>query len=75
MIVTTGSVVGIYFVTTLEQHRGKGYGQALTWAAVSGGCDRGCSLASLQSSQLGFSVYRRMGFAHVNDYVALHPKG
>lgn len=69
MLVVTGRVAGIYWVATRESHRGRGYGEALTWAAVAGGGALGCELASLQASKLGRPVYARMGFAHVLDYV------
>jgi GNAT superfamily N-acetyltransferase len=73
ILVATGSIAGIYFVATLEQHRGLGYGEALTWAAIEGGREFGCRLASLQASKLGRPVYARMGFAHVFDYPSLLP--
>ena len=68
ILFTTGDVAGIYWVATLEEARGRGYGAALTWAAVAGGQRAGCRVASLQASQLGRPVYARMGFAHVLDY-------
>jgi GNAT superfamily N-acetyltransferase len=73
MLIATGSVAGIYWVATLDEQRGRGYGAALTWAAVEGGRALGCELASLQASQLGRPVYTRMGFAHVLDYEHLLP--
>jgi GNAT superfamily N-acetyltransferase len=73
MLVATGAVGGIYWVATLEEQRGRGYGEALTWAAVEGGREQGCTVASLQASQMGRPVYARMGFAHVLDYEYLHP--
>jgi hypothetical protein len=68
MLITTGDVAGIYWVSTLEEQRGRGYGAALTWAAAAGGEQRGCRIASLQASKQGRPVYARMGFAHVLDY-------
>ena len=73
MLIATGSIAGIYFVATLEEHRGRSYGEALTWAAVEAGSEFGCRLASLQASKLGRPVYARMGFAHVLDYQSLLP--
>jgi len=68
LLAVTGAVAGIYWVGTLEGVRRRGYGEALTWAAVAGGREAGCRVASLQASQLGRPVYARMGFAHVLDY-------
>ena len=73
LLVTMGAVGGIYWVATLEEQRGRGYGEALTWAAVAGGSEAGCRIASLQASQMGRPVYARMGFAHVLDYEQLLP--
>jgi GNAT superfamily N-acetyltransferase len=73
LLVSTGSVAGIYWVATLEEQRGRGYGAALTWAAVAGGRELGCRIASLQASKAGRPVYERMGFEHVIDYEWLHP--
>ena len=73
VLVATSGVGGIYWVATLEEQRGRGYGEALTWAAVSGGHAAGCRVASLQASKLGRPVYARMGFAHVLDYEHLLP--
>jgi hypothetical protein len=73
ILVATGPVAGIYWVGTLEEQRRRGYGEALTWAAVAGGVEAGCRMASLQSSPLGKPVYARMGFAHVLDYEHLLP--
>jgi hypothetical protein len=73
MLIATGSVAGIYWVATLDEQRGCGYGEALTWAAISGGREFGCGIASLQASMLGRRVYTRMGFGHVLDYQHLLP--
>jgi GNAT superfamily N-acetyltransferase len=73
ILIATAEIAGIYWVATLEAQRGRGYGAALTWAAVAGGRELGCRLASLQASKLGFPVYARMGFEHVLDYEYLHP--
>jgi hypothetical protein len=73
MLVATGDVAGIYWVATVEEQRGHGYGEALTWAAATGGAEFGCEIASLQASKMGRPVYARMGFDHVLDYEYLHP--
>lgn len=66
-------VAGIYFVACEAGHRRRGYGEAITWAGVSGGAARGASIASLQASELGAPVYARMGFellAHYHGFVS-----
>jgi GNAT superfamily N-acetyltransferase len=74
VLVTTGTVAGIYWVGTLEAHRRRGYGEALTWAAVAAGQRAGCTVASLQASAMGRPVYERMGFAQVLAYEHLLPE-
>lgn len=73
LLLVTHDVAGIYYVTTAEEQRGRGYGAALTWAVIEAGRERGCRLASLQASVLGKPVYERMGFEHVLDYATLKP--
>jgi GNAT superfamily N-acetyltransferase len=61
--------VAIFNVATPQEHRGHGYGAAVTHAAVQEAFDRGADLAWLQSSELGHSVYERLGFRDVETYV------
>lgn len=70
---TSGPIAGIYWVGTVPSHRGRGLGEAITWAAVDAGRRRGCRLASLQASQVGRSVYERMGFETPLHYVHFAP--
>lgn len=44
-----------------------------TWAAVAAGRAWGCDTIVLQSSEIGFSVYRAMGFRTVVSYVTFRP--
>jgi GNAT superfamily N-acetyltransferase len=66
-----GGDVGIFNVATPAEHRGRGYGAAITSRAVSEGFAAGAELAYLQSSALGESVYRRLGFREVVSYELL----
>lgn len=45
-----------------------GTSTALTSAALRAGRERGLRVGTLQASELGESVYRRMGFATVAEY-------
>ncbi len=75
MLVVTGRIAGVYWVATREDQRRRGYGEALTWAAVFAATrEFGCRTACLHASKAGFPVYARMGFAHAFDYEHLHPE-
>lgn len=64
----TDSVAGIYNVAVVPGHRRRGFGEALTWAAVAAGREAGAGVAVLQSSPLGEPLYRKMGFRTVTRY-------
>ena len=68
---TVGDCVGVFNVATPPEHRGHGYGGALSAAAARDGLDDGAELAWLQSSAMGFSVYKRLGFETVATDVML----
>lgn len=64
-VVTTfqdGETLGIYNVATSEAFRRRGIGSALTAHAVREGQAAGSKQAVLQSSEMGVSVYRALGF-------------
>jgi hypothetical protein len=67
----SGITVGIYNVATPAEHRRRGYGAAVTWAAIEAGATHGSDHAALQASELGAPVYRAMGFVDIGRYVQL----
>jgi ribosomal protein S18 acetylase RimI-like enzyme len=71
--VTIDDAVGIFSIATPPRHRGRGYGAAITAEAVRDGFHAGAEFAWLHSSPLGYRVYHRLGFRHVETYV-LHTK-
>jgi GNAT superfamily N-acetyltransferase len=62
--------VGLYGIGTPPEHRGRGYGSALTVAGITWGASHKASVAVLQASTLGEPVYRSLGFATVFDMTA-----
>jgi GNAT superfamily N-acetyltransferase len=68
LLARSGETAGVYNVATLDEHRGRGYGAAATWAVIGEGARRGCTHAVLQSSDAGYPVYARMGFMDVGRY-------
>jgi GNAT superfamily N-acetyltransferase len=71
LVSVTGATAGIYMVATPDQHRRRGYGAAMTWAAIREGARLGCDHVILQASELGAPVYRDMGFVDIGRYVQL----
>jgi N-acetylglutamate synthase len=68
---TVDDATGVFNVATPPGHRGHGYGAALTSRVVADGFTAGSRLAYLQSSDIGHSVYRRLGFRDVEEYQVL----
>jgi len=58
-------VAGIYSVSTLPKARGKGIGAAVTLQPLLEAREKGYRIGVLQSSELGFNVYERLGFRHL----------
>lgn len=54
--------LGIYFVSTLRDHRGRGLSSRLMGVALAEARERGLATTSLQASAMGESVYRRLGY-------------
>ena len=59
-------VAGVYNVCTVPEARGRGIGGAVTGAALDDAVARGLGLAVLGASEMGYRVYRRLGFRDVS---------
>lgn len=62
-----GDAAGVFFVDTDRDWRGRGIGTAMTAASLRDAARLGARTAILDSSRLGLSVYRRLGFDAVSD--------
>jgi len=70
-VYVTHGVAGIGWVGTASGYRQRGFGEAVTWAAIREGFRRGGSFANLQASPMGRPVYERMGFTTPTQYRVL----
>ena len=70
-LVVVDDIAGIYNVGTREAFRRRGFGGAVTAAAVAEGARRGCRLTTLQASAMGHPVYERMGFRTVTTWMSV----
>lgn len=67
----TGKDVAIFSVATPVEHRRRGYGAAITARAARAAFENGADLAWLQTSAMGESVYRGLGFRQVATHLML----
>jgi len=60
-----GGAAGIWAVATLPEARGKGIGAAVTLKSLQDAREMGYRIGVLQSSEMGFNIYKRLGFKHL----------
>lgn len=73
LLVRTGDVAGVYAICVTEPFRRQGIGEAMSWAVLRAGRDAGAEVGGLQSTEMAYSVYERMGFETIVEYHPFHP--
>jgi ribosomal protein S18 acetylase RimI-like enzyme len=68
-----GGVAGLYGISTLEAHRRRGFGTAMTLRPLLDARDEGLETAILQASDAGAGVYRRIGFEEFGGITEYKP--
>lgn len=71
--VLLNDLVGVFNISVPSLHRRRGYGRAVTAAALRDAREAGARTAFLHASQLGFSVYKALGFRLVENWTLLIP--
>ena len=61
----SGPTAVLWGTATLEEYRGRGYGEAVSRAALAHAAERGCVHAALRSGPKSIPLYERLGFCYV----------
>jgi GNAT superfamily N-acetyltransferase len=69
-----GGVAGLYNVSTLASHRGRGFGTALTTRPLMDARQAGLGSAILQAAAEGVGLYRRLGFTPFGEIAEYKPR-
>ena len=72
-LVVVDGVAAVFGVGTVPDHRRRGLGAAATLAVLHEARRRGCDLAYLNPSDLGYGVYARLGFADAPGWQVYAP--
>ena len=64
-------VVAIYNVATVPEARGRGLGALATRLAMRHGAEHGARSAVLEASEMGYPLYRHLGFREIGRYQVL----
>jgi ribosomal protein S18 acetylase RimI-like enzyme len=67
--VVTGDAVGVHNIAVVPDHRGRGFGRAVSERVVRDGFAGGATAAFLVSSTEGLPLYRSLGFRQVDTLV------
>lgn len=66
--VLSPQIAGIYYIATLESQRGRGIGSYIVKISSNEGFEKGKEAVILQASELGESVYKKLGYKTITHY-------
>jgi GNAT superfamily N-acetyltransferase len=66
-----GGAAGLYTIVTMPEARGRGIGLAMTLTALLAGREAGMRIGTLQATEQGYGIYRRLGFEELFRYKLL----
>jgi GNAT superfamily N-acetyltransferase len=72
MSFTDNDITGIYWLTTLRTHRGRGVGQAMAHRLLSDARTAGSRMAVISTPQTGLELCRRIGFKSYCQFHVYH---
>ena len=76
LAIRTGRTIGVYNIATIEAARRRGLGSLMTARITADGRANGADVAILQASEMGRSVYERLGYRTVVEYDSyVEPEG
>lgn len=68
MTVVEHGVAGLYYIGTIPQARGRGFGELCTRLLTNAGFNLGARAAILQASLIGEPLYQRIGYKTITHY-------
>jgi len=68
LLIQSGDVAGVYTIGMSEEFRRQGIGEVMSWEVLRAGREAGCHVGVLQSSDMAYPLYKKMGFETVVTY-------
>lgn len=73
LLLQHGDAAGVFCVGVPPAFRRQGFGEAMIWAVLRAGRNAGSTIGVLDSSEMGYSLYEKMGFETVVEYHHFEP--